>query len=377
MVKTVTLLNAAQTHWRLTHGHALQRCVRHRCVFSLSFSLTHTHTHTHTHTRTHTHIRLSIMQAWCRVTAFFVYKPRAHSQATAEAVIFPLAHHVLQATLCCRGPKPRPIYSDWQSTTWTGCQDLLSQGSAHCIIDRHRGPHVPFQQIWRWPELRCGLNPIYPHRYSSQNQRREKRENTSRHHIAFAHSCRWKPDIFITVSNSFFFCTFGHKVFHLKFWLVKLLLSSSPWTGVCHHNCRSVFCTNKANTNSGIYVFSLTCFSAPGKLRRSEEESECCKEDERPNLSCRRRHKANTHICTARRLIPQVQPRCCWCLYVCVACVLGSLRGPREFTGVTWSASVMCEVCWRAQIKMWSTGSAGRKIQMFVALLLPSLCVVM
>lgn len=181
-------------------------------------------------------------------------------------------------------------------------------------------------------ELRCGLNTFIPadihHRIRGVRNVKTPQDITSPLLIRAdgnrIFSSRFQIVFFFKVC----FCTFGCKVFHPKFWLVKLLLSSSPWAGVCHHNRRSVFCANKANTNSGIYVFSLTCFSAPGKLRRSEEESERCKEDERPNLSCRRRHTANIHICTARRLIPQVQPRCCWCLYVCVACVLGPESSP-------------------------------------------------
>ena len=44
MLKTVTLLNAAQTHWRRIMGIRLQRCVSHRCVFS---ARAHAPTHTH------------------------------------------------------------------------------------------------------------------------------------------------------------------------------------------------------------------------------------------------------------------------------------------------------------------------------------------
>lgn len=97
MLKTVTLPNAAQTHWRLLRctvrmGLRLRRCVWHRCVSS--FALPHTHTN----------LSLSITQLWCRVTTFFVYINQEHiPRQLLQLWSSALARHVLQVSLCCWG----------------------------------------------------------------------------------------------------------------------------------------------------------------------------------------------------------------------------------------------------------------------------------
>lgn len=117
MFKTVTLLNAAQTHWRLlcfnsAHWHTSTE-VWHRCVCVLA------------HTRTHT----SWVCPSCSSDAEWQHSlctnwehiPRQLPRLWSS----PLARHVLQVTFCCWGWAE--AYSGWQSTTPTGCQNLLSQ----------------------------------------------------------------------------------------------------------------------------------------------------------------------------------------------------------------------------------------------------------
>ena len=127
------------------------------------------------------------------------------------------------------------------------------------------------------PELRCGLNTINPCRYSSQNQRRDKREDTSRHHIAFAHSRRWRPDILITVSNSFFFffflvcfCTLQMQSAPPQILTSRASAFFSPRAGVCHHNSRFVFLHQQSQHKQ----WDLCCFFFSDLFFRPRKEKE-------------------------------------------------------------------------------------------------------
>lgn len=98
-----------------------------------------------------------------------------------------------------------------------------------------------------------------------------------------------------------------------------------------------VFFTNKPYTNNRTDLL-LWLFSASGKRRR-QRRSQSSTEDERSYLTCRRHHTGTlisawptSHSSSAAML-----------LLMCVCCTCaGSLWGPVEFTGVTWSLA--CEL---------------------------------
>lgn len=147
MLETVTLLNAAQTYWRLTvlhNAHERQICrgVFDIGVFSLSLSLLNTHTSTQTD-----RVCPSLMQSDSVLCVHT--RKNTHSQATAATVIFPtVARLVLQVTLCCWSWAEAQIRNDspWPPAhpeKWM--QGFIITGSTQHIIDPNKDPHVQFK----------------------------------------------------------------------------------------------------------------------------------------------------------------------------------------------------------------------------------------
>lgn len=141
----------------------------------------------------------------------------------------------------------------------------------------------------------------------------------------------------------------------LYFWMSVLYLPyfvfASAFSAVntaVHHFF--FFCINKAIANNEIYVF-LSPFSASGKTT-----SWSSAEDERPNLSSRRHHGGT--LISALPASHSSSAASSLLLCACCACA-GSLWGPREFSCVTRSASIMCEALGACRSECAHTGWGG------------------
>lgn len=164
------------------------RGVFHIGVFCL-LSLTHAHGVKFVH---HT----ALMQS---DNILCVYKPRAHSQATASAVISRTGTSCFTSNPLFLGPS-RDADSGLTVVDLDRMPGFIIAGSARHIIEPNKEPHVPFQQHNMGVKMRCGLTQLSHqemHHRIKMWTRCEKHENILKNLLLSKHLSQLRGGVLI------------------------------------------------------------------------------------------------------------------------------------------------------------------------------------